>query len=319
MARIEPLTPSAKAFLDEWRSPLPFVNAHTSGSTGKPKEIRLLKNDMRLSARATIKALGIDASSHLALPLSPDYIAGKMMIVRTLEADCRLILLPPSRSLDLASLDPVSVIAIVPAQIESLLAHPQWSANIDCLLIGGAPLGAVDEKRLMDAGYRGYVSYGMTETCSHVALRPLGSDIYHAIDGITFARDRRGALVIDGHGGGHSWGRLATNDAVMLMSPTEMRWLGRLDFAINSGGIKFHPEELERMLEPHLHFPFYITGRSHPVWGESVTLCVEGPDGVDTAAIMDVCRRCLPRKAVPKTIEVVRSFDYTSSGKLVRR
>lgn len=48
------LTPEAKKFIEEWNSPTPYVTARTSGSTGTPKEIRLLKTDMRASAKATI-------------------------------------------------------------------------------------------------------------------------------------------------------------------------------------------------------------------------------------------------------------------------
>ncbi|MDD6668520.1 MAG: AMP-dependent synthetase, partial [Bacteroidales bacterium] len=69
-------------FLAEWRNGDAFVTAHTSGSTGTPKAIRLLKADMLASARATNARFGIGAHSRLLLCLSPDYIAGKMMIVR---------------------------------------------------------------------------------------------------------------------------------------------------------------------------------------------------------------------------------------------
>ena len=90
------LTPQAEDFINEWTNPLPYVIAHTSGSTGTPKEIRLLKSDMRASARATIDFFGLSSKSTLYLPLSPGYIAGKMQIVRALEASCDLIVENPS-------------------------------------------------------------------------------------------------------------------------------------------------------------------------------------------------------------------------------
>lgn len=68
------LTPDAKEFIDEWRDSRLYVVAHTSGSTGTPKEIRLLKSDMRASAKATLQFFGICENSTLYLPLSPDYI-----------------------------------------------------------------------------------------------------------------------------------------------------------------------------------------------------------------------------------------------------
>ena len=77
-------TPEVAAFLDEWFAPSDFVWGHTSGSTGTPKPVRLLKRDMEASARLTNDFFDITCRSVMLLCLSPDYIAGKMMIVRAL-------------------------------------------------------------------------------------------------------------------------------------------------------------------------------------------------------------------------------------------
>ena len=68
-------------FMEQWCDRRPYIIAHTSGSTGTPKEIKLLKSDMIMSARATNARFSINSHSHLHLTLSPAYIAGKMMIV----------------------------------------------------------------------------------------------------------------------------------------------------------------------------------------------------------------------------------------------
>ena len=70
------------SFLTEWFDDREYVVGHTSGSTGTPKKIHLLKSDMEASARLTNEFFGIDTDSVLLLCLSPNYIAGKMMIVR---------------------------------------------------------------------------------------------------------------------------------------------------------------------------------------------------------------------------------------------
>ena len=72
---------SISEFMASWQSDLPYIEAHTSGSTGTPKTIRLPKADMRVSAAATNRFFGITKDSVLAIPLSMDYIAGKMMAV----------------------------------------------------------------------------------------------------------------------------------------------------------------------------------------------------------------------------------------------
>ena len=78
-------------FLEEWFDDRSYVLGHTSGSTGAPKEIQLSKADMRASARMTNAFFAIDRESVLLLCLSVSYIAGKMMVVRALEAGAELL------------------------------------------------------------------------------------------------------------------------------------------------------------------------------------------------------------------------------------
>lgn len=156
-------------FLCEWDNSSPFIVAHTSGSTGTPKEIHLLKEDMRRSARATNSFFGIDSNSVLGIPLSMDYIAGKMMAVRAIEAHCRLLELPVSNRIELP--EDVDLLSVVPSQAAVLLNNEPSLKRAGCLLIGGAPLDISTEQRLFGAGVEAYVGYGMTETCSHVAFK----------------------------------------------------------------------------------------------------------------------------------------------------
>ncbi|MDE6490790.1 MAG: hypothetical protein K2L49_06490, partial [Muribaculaceae bacterium] len=88
-----------RGFLTEWRdTSTTTVHAHTSGSTGTPKPLELLKSDMEVSAVATCDFFSLDSHSRLLLPLSTDYIAGKMMVVRADIAGAELIAENPSSS-----------------------------------------------------------------------------------------------------------------------------------------------------------------------------------------------------------------------------
>ena len=136
-------------FRRQWLSPEPYIVAHTSGSTGTPKEIRLLKADMRLSARATNSRFGIKPDSVLAIPLSMDYIAGKMMAVRAFEAGCRLIELPVSNRIELN--EPVDLLAIVPSQVDSIVSDAN-AHRIRNVIIGGARLDNTRRSMLAEIG-----------------------------------------------------------------------------------------------------------------------------------------------------------------------
>ena len=114
------------SFIAEWRDDKPYICAHTSGSTGKPKEIRLPKDDMLVSARATNEFFDLGSSSVAALPLSTDYIAGKMMIVRALTGDYRVVGLPVSNTIVLPDDGTVyDIMPVVPSQLPSLIARPE--------------------------------------------------------------------------------------------------------------------------------------------------------------------------------------------------
>lgn len=306
----------------EWNSDADYVVAHTSGSTGTPKEIRLLKSDMRVSARATNRFFHFGSDAVMYTPLSAHYIAGKMMLVRAYEADCRLIVETPSNRLladvRIIDSDSIDLMCVVPSQAPSLLDNMNAHALLRNLIVGGAPLPADIEERLTGMPWKTYVTYGMTETCSHVALREVGFADYQALPGIRFSVDERGCLVINSDA--YSFRSLTTNDVVELKSEIEFRWLGRADNVINSGGVKFHPEELERLLSGYLPCPFYIHRVSHPIWGETVGLTLERTEQTpDRESVIDICRRVLPHYAIPRDVRVLDEFPRTSSGKIRRQ
>ena len=305
-------------FLKEWDAPVEFIEAHTSGSTGTPKSIRLPKADMRLSARATIRFFGITAASTLALPLSVDYIAGKMMAVRARMAGCRLLELPVSGRIVLT--EDVDLLAVVPSQVEFLIESGSIS-HVRNLLVGGAPLTPAQYAMIEGCGVRAFIGYGMTETCSHVALRRIGGgdsdSLYTAMPGITFDTDSRGCLVILSDG--FSWRRLVTNDVVRLHGNTAFEWLGRADNVINSGGIKIHPEQEEAVMRAHIPGlpPFYLVGEPDGQWGSRLVMVAEArPGSLDLNRI----KGALPdKRKAPRSIFYVDRLPVTVSGRKLRR
>lgn len=314
------LTPEAENFIREWNGPHPYVIARTSGSTGTPKEIRLLKSDMRASARATIEFFGLDCSSRLHLPLSPDYIAGKMQIVRALEAGAVLSVEPPSNRPLAASVmkgnGRISLLPVVPSQVPGFL-ESGMAARIDNLIIGGAPLSETDEQRIIDSGIRAFATYGMTETCSHVALRQLGSEYFTALPGFSFTADNRGCLAIASST--LSFGNLITNDIVDLISPTSFRWIGRFDNVINSGGLKISPEEIEKKIAPYLpdNATFYLTSRRSKRWGEELVMVTDMPGPY--SELKDRIENATGHLRAPKAVIFDPDIQRTDSKKIIRK
>ena len=302
-----------------WDNSDGHITAHTSGSTGTPKPIRLPKADMAASALATCRRFGIGNTSLLWCPLSLDYIAGKMMAVRAIVSGAQLVVTPPSRQfMDACPQAPVDLLAIVPAQIEALVASP-LKHQIANVIIGGAPISTAQEETLAAQPFHAYATYGMTETCSHVALRDITArhTHYEAMPGIHFSLDSDNCLII--HAPFYSFGTLATHDVVQLLSPTRFRWLGRADNVINSGGIKLHPEQIEREIAHLISHPFMLTSRPSQQWGQEMIMLIETTDiTIDTATLLSTLRTRLGPHRTPKAIITTPSLPRTPNGKLRR-
>lgn len=306
---------TVKDFLAQWHDGNSYVVAHTSGSTGSPKEIRLQKSDMAASARDTCQFFGIGSDSTLLLPLSVDYVAGKMQVVRSILSGAHLVTVPPTRDFGAVDVDvPITMAPLVPAQIRGYLSSRLASVT-ENLIIGGAPMSADEERMLADSGIRSYATYGMTETSSHVALRRVGEQEYHAIPGHTFEQDAYGCLVVvNPH---RTWQRLVTRDMAQLIDPVTFIYLGRADDVIITGGLKVHPQEVERLLCPVIGYEFYITSRPSRDWGSEVVLAITDNKPYDEERLLQAAATVLPDYRRPRAVVRVKP-QYTQTGKLKR-
>ena len=311
------------AFLQEWFNDQSYVIGHTSGSTGKPKEMQLSKEDMRASARLTNEYFGICEESVLLLCLSVSYIAGKMMVVRALEAGADLIIADvssrPLRNIEHREID---LVAMVPMQVEETLKHPKEQATlaeIKHLLIGGASVSPHLERGLKGLPTVSYATYGMTETVSHIALRRLNCDpCYLALGKVCFSTDERDCLVIEAP---HLKEKIfVTNDMVELVNQYSFKWLGRYDQVINSGGLKFFPELIERKIAINISRRYFISSQADERLGERIVLVIEGnplaPRALDQ--LQKKLKALLSDYEQPKAILFLPHFHETSSGKVIR-
>lgn len=316
------------AFVEEYYNDSPYVVAHTSGSTGVPKEIRLLKSDMRNSAKLTNSFFSLTADSLFYLPLSPDYIAGKMMIVRALELGASIIEeSPTNRPMADYSGDAVDLLAVVPSQMEYILENPETHRYVKSVIIGGGIIPPNLYTRIVSSGINAYATYGMTETCSHIALSKItaGPSPFVALGDVTFETDERGCLIINAPH--FSNNRIVTNDIVELIDPRTFNWRGRYDNVINSGGIKIFPEEIEPRIAMVIDKPFFITSRQSDKWGEEPVIVMED-NRVEQGCFREevlpddvICcmKKLLPAATVPRVAVFINRFVKTDSGKLIRK
>jgi O-succinylbenzoic acid--CoA ligase len=306
-----------KLFLAEWNSPSRFIETATSGSTGIPKIIRIEKEAMRISAKKTLSYLAIQRGETALLCLSPETIGGKMMLVRALVGELTLFVTSPTSAPLTGISERINFAAMVPLQLhETVKNAPEKLREIRHCIIGGGAVSEVLIKEMNELKISVFHTFGMTETISHVALRKIGyvtEEIYTAMDGISFSEEN-GHLVI--HYPEIGLARLVTNDEVRIHSSTQFEWLGRTDFTINSGGVKLHPEVIERTLSAVLSMPFFISSLPDERFGNKLILLVEGiPDSTLNKAFFTPL---LPPYSIPKEIYFLPVFIRTESGKIHR-
>ena len=311
---------SLEEFLLEWRSDSPYVEVKTSGSTGEPKRMMVEKRRMMNSARITCDFLGLKPGDTALLCMSLDYIAGKMMVVRSIERNLKLITVEPSGH-PLAEDSKYDLVAMVPMQVYNSLQVPEEKERlmqIKHLIIGGGAIDETMEEELRDFPNAIWSTYGMTETLSHIALRRLNgkeaSEWYEPFPSVKVRLNEEGCLVIDAPEVCEE--TLVTNDiAEIEAAGRRFRILGRKDNVICSGGIKIHTEEVERTLKPYLDAPYMISKRPDPKFGEILVLLTEG----DISDAREACERILPKYQQPKDYLRVDRIPLTETGKPARK
>jgi len=308
-------------FFDDWNSPSPTLTVYTSGSTGSPKPMEVEKQKMLNSARITCDFLGLQPGDRALLCMPLDYIAGKMMVVRSIERKLQLVSVEPSGHpfATLGDEKPFDLVAMVPMQVYNTLQverERRLLMQSRHLIIGGGAIDASLEQELQAFPNAVWSTYGMTETLSHIALRRLNgeeaSHWYTPFNSVTISRNVEGCLVIDAplvHDG-----PLVTNDRVEI-SGNRFCILGRKDNVICSGGIKIQVEEVEERLRRHLAEPFMVSRQKDAKFGEVVVLLTENGN---LEAVRAICQHVLPKYWQPKSYYHIARLPMTETGKPAR-
>lgn len=309
-----------KKFIEEWNSPVDYITAETSGSTGNPKQILLNKEFVKESALRTINFFGINDGSRLHSCVSPEFIGGKMMAVRSILSGCRFTWEDPSNR-PLVGLDrseEIDLVALVPSQMVYILDNKDGMPKIKNYLVGGSSITERLRLRIHESGITAYETYGMTETASHIALRKIEDKIlpFETLPGIEVEKDKRGCLVIKFNSGE----KFVTNDIAEVLSPSNFLIKGRIDNVIITGGRKVHPEEVERKLGELTAKPLMIKGEPDEKWGEKVVMMIEDTDNeVDDSQLLEKAKNILLPHEVPKKIYHIEKLPRTPNGKIKRK
>ncbi len=311
-------------FFKDWLDDKSYIVVKTSGSTGVPKSLKLDKEKMIHSALATGKFFKMPEDSTALLCLSVNYIAGKMMLIRAMTLGWRLDVVPYRSN----PLDTVykcyDFCAMVPMQLDNSLNRLHL---IKKLIVGGGSVSEKLQRLVASVDTKIYETYGMTETVSHIAARRLNpkkkkkkeAKAFKALPDITLAVDERSCLIIKAPK--LTSEVLVTNDVVELLTYKRFQWKGRYDNVVNSGGIKLHPELIEKKLLQYISSRFFVKGTPDNVLGERLVLVIEGEGSEEIKDALKLALShdsALSKYELPKMIYFLPKFIETPTGKIQR-
>lgn len=308
----EPFEQHVGNFLLDWFDEKSYIELSTSGTTGTPKIIKIEKQAMLDSALATGDFFGLKPGDTMLHCLPTNYVAGKMMFVRSFILGLDMKFVEPSSD-PLKNLDEeFDFCAMVPLQAKNSLEKLK-AGKIKKLIIGGVKVHKALEKELVKLPMDIYETYGMTETITHIAAKKIGEKAFTVLPNVKIYTDERKCLVIKAKN--ISKNEIVTNDIVKLVSDKQFTWEGRYDNIINSGGVKLMPETIEDKLSTLIPRRYFVSGEADETLGEKVVLYVEG----DSLPIEDEVFAVLDKFEKPKDIVFIPKFAETVTGKIMRK
>jgi O-succinylbenzoic acid--CoA ligase len=220
--------------------------------------------------------------------------------------------------------DGITLASVTPTMAQALLslrADYRFPTSLRALLVGGASTLPDLEARLVAAGARVAVTWGMTEAASQVATRWAGEPNASGVGApVLFTRvetSPEGRLVVSGPT--VVGGRVETRDVGHIDARGQVHVRGRADDVVVSGGAKIDPLEVEAVLSGvHGVHDVAVVGVPDAQWGERVVAVVVGPM-VAPDALSAACRARLSPHKVPKEWLWRDALPRTSLGKLDRR
>ena len=293
----------------QWVNNVKSFDFLTSGSTGKPKKVRISRDKIIYSTRATFKAIDPkNVFKRTLLCLDPGFIGGAMVVFRALIQHLDLYIIEPTSNIT-AAIPPdfnVDLVSIVPMQYKHL--QPKDFEKLGTILVGG---GALEEQMVHDElSPNVYATYGMTETVSHIALRKVQNKSYSTVGDVEVDLCSEETLMFKGEITDHKW--LKTNDIGVVNSKHSFEWIGRRDFVINTGGIKVNPEAIEKKLDEQISSLFMVSFIPDAQLGQKVVLLLAGtkPSTLDFGK--------LEKYETPKIVFEEQPIFQTASGKIDR-
>ncbi len=319
----------------------------TSGSSGTARITRHSGNNLQASVTASHLYTGLTQGDIWLNCLPMHHIGGFSILLRCLHAGATMLIEENFNAerifADLQQFN-VTHLSLVPAMLAKLL-HAQGNHRLPdslrCVLIGGGPLSATLAQQALAQGWPLSVTWGMSETASHVTLcrvqpgwKPgmVGQPVQGCRLDIV---DSQGHKVINGHGLIRISGPMlmqgychaqdppdnsieadcfTSSDTGYLDTEGNLHLCGRADNQLVSAGYNIDPEMLEAALSQCEGVEqVAVTAIEDAVWGDLLLVLFSGP--ATQQALMQWCQSHLDSWTRPRHVLKTTALPCTSLGK----
>lgn len=305
-------------FLMDWLDTSESINLSISGTTSTPKVLSFQKQAMVNSAIAIGDFFDVSVGDCALHCLPANLIAGKMMLIRALILGLSLDIVSPSRNPFHKNDNNYDFVAMTPMQAFHSLTK---MSQVKTLILGGSFVSKSLQDFLLKSNVKAFETYGMTETLSDIAIRKMEDppSEFKCLPHVEITKDKRGCLEVTSDL--LQVDHFVTNDEIELLGNQRFRLIGRIDEVINSGGIKLHPQQIERKLSQVLSAHFFVGGIKDEILGEKVILAVKNSPTLKIEKLLEKINKCdnLKTYEVPKSIIVFADFKETENGKIIRK
>jgi len=317
--KLDKIDPEIYQLLEFWKSNKNEILVNTSGSTGKPKTIKISRQQLINSSKATLKHFKLKENTTFLSCLPVKYIGGKMMIIRGIIGKVNFILCKPSVSPIKKLHKEIDFMATTPLQLDSLLKNITIFSKIRLAIVGGGKVSERLIEQLQDIPYDCFETYGMTETVSHIAVRNLKknneNNPFKCLENNSVTTNSNDQLVINSKYLKIS--SLTTNDIAKVTGNKYFTINGRVDNIINSGGFKVSSENIEELLyENFQNKSFFIDKIKCDKLGEKIILIAD--EKIKLQELVISIRKIKDKKKRPKEIYFTNRFFYNENQKIDR-
>jgi fatty-acyl-CoA synthase len=334
----------------------PLLIVYTSGTTGRPKGAVLRQEALLWNGVMSQHMHGLTSSDHV-LTVLPFFHVGGLNIQTTpaLHQGATVTIHPrfaPETTLAAIARDRPTLTVLVPAMIQAVTDHPDWTStdlsSLKAIATGSSVVPPHLIERFVARGVPVLQVYGSTETCPVAVYTRLGGDLSRTgstglaglcceaavIDdsGAELPPDTPGEIAVRGpnvffeywgnaeatrealHDGWYRTGDIGRRDADGYF------WVhDRKKNMIISGGENIYPAEVERVLLEHPDVrECGVIGRPDPRWDEvPVAYVIRRAGGlVEAENLKDHVLTQLARFKVPREIVFVDDLPRTALGKV---